>query len=81
MKIIAVLSLFFGVILTIVGMLPFIFPHPVCDGCQNSGPENFWELILMLSYDGKRWYLIGGLAFLLLVASLLSNYRINDSEE
>jgi len=65
MKILYVLSLFLGVILTFLGVLPFVFSYPFSNG-PNSGPSSLWELMLMISYDGKGWYLIIGIALLLL---------------
>jgi hypothetical protein len=65
MKKISVLLLILGAIGTIIGILPFIFAYPYSDG-PNSGPSNVWELILMISYEGKGWYLILGIALLLL---------------
>ncbi|MFD0711702.1 hypothetical protein [Paenibacillus sp. GCM10027626] len=70
MKVISVLLLILGTIGVIVGILPFIFDYPYSDG-PNSGPSNMWELILMVSYEGKGWYLILGLALVLLSMFLL----------
>jgi hypothetical protein len=64
-KIIATILLVLGIIATFIGILPFIFAYPYCNGCANSGPSSFWELILMLSYDGKVWYLLIGITLLL----------------
>lgn len=65
MNILNFLSLLLGVILTFLGVLPFVFSYPFSNG-PNSGPSSLWELILMVSYDGKSWYLIIGIALLLL---------------
>jgi hypothetical protein len=65
MKKISVLLLILGAIVTIIGILPFTFAFPYSDG-PNSGPSNVWELILMISCEGKGWYLILGIALLLL---------------
>ena len=71
MRIIATLLLVLGIIVTFIGILPFIFTYPYCNGCANSGPSNFWELILMLSYGGKVWYLLIGITLLLFSGVLL----------
>ncbi|MBD8038815.1 hypothetical protein H9635_18890 [Solibacillus sp. A46] len=75
MKIFATISLLFGIIFTFIGVLPFIFSYPFSNG-PHSGPSNAWELILMISYDGKGWYLIIGIA-LLLVPNFLVFKRKN----
>lgn len=74
MKIFSVLSMILGVILTFIGILPFVFKYPFSEG-PNSGPENIWELILMVSYEGKGWYLIIGIGLLLLTLSLFFKQR------
>ncbi|WP_274362842.1 hypothetical protein [Paenibacillus thermotolerans] len=66
MKKIAALLLIFGTFATIAGLLPFIFPYPNCQNCEHSGPSNVWELLLMISYEGKGWFLMIGIALLLL---------------
>jgi hypothetical protein len=66
MKKITICILIVGVILTIMGILPFLFAYPYCNFCPNSGPSNGWELILMLSYEGQKWYLLVGIVFLLI---------------
>lgn len=66
MKKISILLLFLGTIVTFIGVLPFIFAYPYCNGCVNSGPSNFWELTLMLSYQGQGWYMTIGIVILLL---------------
>jgi hypothetical protein len=73
MKLSSVLSMILGIILTFLGILPFIFKYPFSDG-PNSGPANIWELILMISYGGKGWYFIIGIGSLLLTLFLLVLY-------
>jgi len=75
MKMLSVISLSLGTIITIIGILPFIFAYPYCNGCTNSGPSNLWELILMISYEGKGWYLIVGLILWLLSFFLIFRQR------
>ena len=65
MKVLSAISPILGAIFTIVGILPFVFNYPYSDS-PNSGPSNLWELIIMISYDGKGWYLFVGIAFLVL---------------
>lgn len=65
MKVLSIISLILGTIVTIIGVLPFIFKYPFSNS-PNSGPSNLWELILMISYEGKEWYLIGGITLLLI---------------
>jgi hypothetical protein len=71
---ISLLLLILGAIGTIIGILPFIFDYPYSDG-SNSGPSNMWELILMVSYEGKVLYLILGIALLLLSSFTLFKRR------
>lgn len=61
-------------ILMFLGILPFIFTYPFSEG-PNSGPSNLWELILMISYEGKEWYLMTGFALLILFAFSLLKLR------
>jgi len=75
MKVLSVISLSLGTIVTIIGIFPFIFAYPYCIGCANSGPSNLWELILMISYEGKGWYLIVGIILLLLSFFLIFRQR------
>lgn len=65
MKRISVFLLILGVILTFIGILPFIYAYPYSDG-PNSGPLNVWELIIMISYDGWGWYLVIGIILFIL---------------
>lgn len=58
-----VILLIAGVTSTVIAILPFFFAYPYSDG-PNSGPSNLWELILMISYEGQKWYLLAGIAFL-----------------
>ena len=73
MKVLSVISLTLGTIVSIVGLLPFIFAYPYCNECTNSGPSNLWELIIMNSYTEKGWYLFVGIALLFL--SFLLTFR------
>lgn len=75
-KISVLLLLIFGAIGTIIGILPFIFAYPFSDG-PNSSPSNKWELILMISYEGKGSYLILGIALLLIsIFSLFKQRKV-----
>lgn len=75
MKKLSIIFLILGAIISFLGMLPFIFAYPVCHDCPNSGPSNTWELILMLSYDGKGWALLIGVVLLLFSVYLLAKQR------
>ncbi|MFJ7646861.1 hypothetical protein ACIQ1H_04885 [Lysinibacillus sp. NPDC097279] len=72
MKKLAMLFLISGLIVTLFGFTPFLFYYPFSDS-PNSGPSNLWELILMISYEGKVWYLIFGIV--LLSASLITKRK------
>ncbi|KQU21876.1 MULTISPECIES: hypothetical protein [Peribacillus] len=74
MKKISVLLLVLGTIVTIIGILPFMLAYPYSDG-PNSGPSNVWELILMISYEGQRGYLIIGIVLLLFSSLSLFKQR------
>lgn len=75
MKVLSIISLSLGTIISIIGILPFIFGYPYCNDCTHSGPSNLWELILMTSYEGKGWYLIAGIILLLLSFFLIFRKR------
>ncbi|MGE7839580.1 hypothetical protein ACQKNX_02195 [Lysinibacillus sp. NPDC093712] len=72
MKKISMLLFISGLFVTFLGLFPFIFAYPFSDS-PNSGPSNLWELILMISYEGKGWYLILGIV--LLSGSLITKRR------
>lgn len=74
MKVFSVILPILGVILSVFGILPFIFNYPHSDS-PDSGPSNLWELILMISYDGKGWYLFVGIALLVLSFFLIFRLR------
>lgn len=74
MKILLILSLIFGVFLTLFGGLPFIITYPFSDG-PNAGPSNFWELVQMVAYEGQVWYLTIGIIILVLSVVFLSKLR------
>lgn len=74
MKVLSVISLSIGAIVTLIGILPIIFYYPFSNS-PNSGPANLWELILMISYEGKGWYLIVGITLLLLSFFLIFRQR------
>lgn len=63
MKKISMVFLIFGLIITLFGLLPFIFAFPFSNS-HDSGPSNLWQLTLMISYEGKGLYLILGIALL-----------------
>lgn len=73
MKRLSVLSFTIGVIVTIIGVLSCIFTYPYNNTSPNSGPANEWELILIISHEGKKLYLIVGITLMLL--SILSFFR------
>lgn len=62
-----------GLIITVFGLLPFIFAFPFSNS-SDSGPSNLWQLILMISYEGKGWYLILGIALLSISLIKLKKY-------
>lgn len=74
MKVFSVILPILGVILSVFGILTFIFNYPHSDS-PDSGPSNLWELILMISYDGKGWYLFVGIALLVLSFFLIFRLR------
>lgn len=53
-----------GLFVVCLGVLPFIFAYPYCVDCDYSGPGNFWQLILMVAYEGQIWYLAIGITLL-----------------
>ncbi|MEH7236680.1 hypothetical protein [Bacillus sp. JJ1562] len=59
------LFLVIGLLISIFGILPYIFDYPLSEGAD-SGPRNYWELILMISYEGKGKYLVVGVLLLVL---------------
>lgn len=65
MRKILILFLVIAILISIFGILPFVFEFPFSEGA-NSGPSNFWELILMISYEGKGKYLVVGILLLIL---------------
>ncbi|ANB60999.1 LPXTG cell wall anchor domain protein [Anoxybacillus amylolyticus] len=64
MKITKAFMLVVSIFSTIIGSLPLYFAYPFSNG-PNSGPANKWELLLMLSYEGQKWYLFVGIVLLL----------------
>ncbi|SMQ80929.1 hypothetical protein SAMN05444673_4044 [Bacillus sp. OV166] len=73
MKQISLFLLILGILLTVFGLIPLIFGYPYSNS-SNSGPENFWELIVIISYEIKGWVLLSGILISLL--SLLLHKRI-----
>ncbi|MFS0821922.1 hypothetical protein [Bacillus sp. 1P02SD] len=65
MRRILILFLVIGLLISFFGILPFVFDYPFSEEA-NSGPKNYWELILMISYEGKGKYLVVGILLLLL---------------
>lgn len=63
MKKFSILLLISGLFVTFIGLFPFIFTFPLSDG-PNSGPSNLWQLILIISFEGKEWYLFFGIVLL-----------------
>jgi len=68
----SVLLILFGVIIILFGTLSFIFAYPYNESA-NSGPSNVWELLLIISYEGKGWYLCTGFLVLTLSFFKLKN--------
>lgn len=66
MKIIEIFIPVIGLLSTIMGSLPFYFAYPFSND-PNSGPANEWELLLMLSYEGQKWYWFVGIVLLLVL--------------
>lgn len=56
-------------IITILGSIPFFIDYPFNDLSENSGPSNFWELIVMSAYQAKAMpigiimLIVGGVLF------------------
>ncbi|MBN6185756.1 hypothetical protein JQN58_02000 [Aneurinibacillus sp. BA2021] len=59
-----------GILLIVLGIMPFVFPYPYSKG-PHSGPATIGELILMLLYEGQAGCLIIGIVFVLLSVLLL----------
>lgn len=61
---ISTILLSIGAVLMFIGFIPFVieYPHSLAGG--NSGPSNYWELIVMISYDS--WFLELGLIIMLM---------------
>lgn len=74
MKKLSMLLLISGLLVTFLGLRPFVFAFPFSDS-PYSGPSNLWQLILMISYEGKGWYLILGIA--LLSTSLITQRKVH----
>jgi hypothetical protein len=55
-------------------MVPYVNAFPYSDG-PYSGPKNFLELVVMISYDAKGWCLFSGIFISLF--SLLLHKRIS----
>lgn len=64
MKTIAILLMVLGGIPTIFGLIPYLAQFPRSK--ENSGPANFWEMLIYLAYDGKGWFLSFGIIVLLI---------------
>lgn len=71
----AILTTILGVIITVFGLIPFIYPYPNSNG-PHSGPANTWDLLIIFSYDIKYWALIIG--FLVLFVSFYVLMRKKD---
>lgn len=63
----------FGILLTFVGLIPYIVQFPNSD-LTASGPRNLWEVIIYFAYDGKSLFLSIGL--IMLILGLFSLYKI-----
>jgi hypothetical protein len=63
----------FGATGILIGLIPYVINFPYTTSGENSGPKNFWELVIYLSYDG--WYLQFGIVMLLVGFLLLYKFR------
>jgi hypothetical protein len=70
-KKVAVTLFLLGAIAIMIGLIPFVFDFPY-NNSENSGPRNYWELIIMMAYDGV--YLPIGIVMLL--AGIILIYKM-----
>lgn len=74
-KIIGVLLVILGALGTLIGLIPYVINFPYTTSSENSGPKNYWELIIYIAYDG--WYLQIGIVMIIVGFLLLYKFRKN----
>ncbi|QFG00150.1 hypothetical protein PB01_15670 [Psychrobacillus glaciei] len=72
-KLFGVLLVIFGVVAVLIGLIPYVIDFPYTTWGENSGPKNYWELIIYIAYDG--WYLHFGIVMVLVGFFLLYKLR------
>lgn len=72
MRKIAAVIVIIGTILFLLGFVPYFIAYPMNDS-PNSGPANFSELMIMLTYEG--WFVQIGLVLLLVSGLMLYKLR------
>jgi hypothetical protein len=60
------------------GLIPYFVQFPY-NNSANSGPTNFWELLIYISYDGRDLFLSIGIIMFLI--SLILLYKIQKKAE
>ncbi|MGE6489634.1 hypothetical protein [Paenisporosarcina sp. NPDC076898] len=70
MKKLAIILLAFATVALTFSLIPFLFDYPYSNS-ENSGPANYWELIIMMAYERK--FLLPGIIALL--AGLIVFYK------
>ncbi len=59
-----------GTALIVFGLLPVAYAYPYSNG-PDSGPRNYWELMLMIAYHNGTASVVIGILLLLLAASMM----------
>lgn len=70
----------FGIMGTIIGLIPFVIDFPYTTSGEYSGPKNNWELVIYIAYDG--WLLLIGIGIIMILIGflLLNNIRKSTSQ-
>ena len=72
MKKITIILMVFATVALTFSLIPFVFDYPYSNSV-NSGPANYWELIIMMTYE--RRFLLPGVISLLAGLILLYKHR------
>ena len=76
MKKLAIILLAFATVALTFSLIPFLLNYPYSNSV-NSGPANYWELIIMMAYERK--FLLTGIIALL--AGLILFYKQRKYEQ
>ncbi|MGB3260388.1 hypothetical protein [Paenisporosarcina sp.] len=76
MKKLAIILLAFATVALTFSLIPFLLNYPYSNS-ENSGPANYWELIIMMAYEHK--FLLPGI--IALFAGLILFYKHKNYEE